>query len=56
MPSFEEVYLFLKNLGFELVSFYNITWQDSRLGWLDGLFIDPHWQRPDLFRSNARLS
>lgn len=56
MPSFEEIYLFLKNLGFQLVSFYNISWQDSRLGWLDGLFIDPHWQRPDLFRSNAPLS
>jgi FkbM family methyltransferase len=44
MPHFEEIYAFLKDLGFELVSFYNITWQESRLGWLDGLFIDPQWK------------
>jgi FkbM family methyltransferase len=45
MPRFEEMYRFLKELGFDLVSFYNITWQESRLGWLDGLFIDPQWQK-----------
>jgi len=43
MPRFEEVWLFLRNLGFELVSFYNIWQKDSRVGWLDGLFIDPLW-------------
>lgn len=44
MPRFEEIYLLLKELGFELVSFYNFAWQESRLGWLDGLFIDPQYE------------
>lgn len=43
MPAFEDVYIFLKKLGFELVSFYNMAWTKSRLGWLDALFIDPNW-------------
>jgi FkbM family methyltransferase len=45
MGPFEDIYIFLKDLGFEAVSFYNISWQGSRLGWLDGLFIDPQWVR-----------
>ena len=43
MPRFEEVWLFLRKLGFELVAFYNIRQFDSRLGALDGLFVDPLW-------------
>lgn len=38
---FEDLYRSLSNLGFEPISFYNLSWQNSRLGWLDGLFIDP---------------
>jgi len=43
MASFEDIFLFLKKFGFETVSFYNMCYQGGRLGWLDGLFIDPNW-------------
>jgi FkbM family methyltransferase len=43
MARVEEIYVFLKSLGFELVSFYDLCWHNCRLGWLDALFIDPLW-------------
>jgi len=47
-PRFEELYAFLKDLGFVLMSFYKQLRNDSHLGPLaeiDGLFIDPQWRR-----------
>ncbi len=44
LPRFEEVHLYLKDLGFRPVCFYNQAFLDSRLAWLDGLYVDPEWQ------------
>jgi FkbM family methyltransferase len=39
MPSFGDLYNFLINQGFALVSFYDINYENGLAGWTDGLFI-----------------
>ena len=39
---FEDIFLFLKNLGFIPVGLYDLAYHKNRLGWADALFIDPH--------------
>jgi len=43
MARFEEIYFFLRDLGFMPVAFYNQHVRDSSLGWADGLFVDPEY-------------
>jgi FkbM family methyltransferase len=54
-PHFDEIYRFFRELGFHLVSFYDIHFRNSRLGWLDGLFIDPAWRPSEPLRSTSAL-
>jgi FkbM family methyltransferase len=44
MPHFEDVYDFLRDCGFAPVAFYNQNIRNSRLGWMDGLFIDSQYR------------
>lgn len=47
MPKFEDVYLFLRDLGLRPMCFYNQCRRDSHLtplAEIDGLFIDTQWQ------------
>jgi FkbM family methyltransferase len=38
-PRFDEIYAFLADRGFALVSFYDFYYQRGRAGWTDALFI-----------------
>jgi FkbM family methyltransferase len=38
-PRFDEIYAFLTDAGFTLVSFYDFFYQKGRAGWTDALFI-----------------
>lgn len=44
LPRAEEVYAYLVDHGFSLVSFYDIHYQQERAGWTDALFIDPSYE------------
>lgn len=44
MPKFEDIYGYLTAAGFSPVGFYNQFFKDSKLGWMDGLFINSQWQ------------
>ena len=39
LPRFDEIYAFLADRGFSLVSFYDFYYQHGRAGWTDALFI-----------------
>jgi hypothetical protein len=39
MPSFGQLFDFLVNHGFSLVSFYDISYDRGLAAWTDGLFI-----------------
>ena len=41
LPRFDEIYAFLADRGFALVSFYDFYYQHGRAGWTDALFIAP---------------
>lgn len=41
---FEQIYAFLRDLGFLPVAFYNQHVRNSSLGWADGLFVDPQYR------------
>jgi FkbM family methyltransferase len=40
-PKLDEIYGFLADQGFSLVSFYKFYYQNGRAGWTDALFINP---------------
>jgi FkbM family methyltransferase len=40
LPRFDEIYAFLADRGFALVSFYDFYYQHGRAGWTDALFIN----------------
>jgi FkbM family methyltransferase len=40
-PKLDEIYAFLTNHGFVLVTFYKFYYQNGRAGWTDALFINP---------------
>ncbi len=42
LPSFDEVYRFVTERGFRLVSFYDFYYQKRMAGWADALFVNPH--------------
>jgi len=44
---FEDIYSFLKNLGFVPVWLYDLAYHKNRLGWADGLFMDPEVRAED---------
>jgi FkbM family methyltransferase len=48
LPRLDEIYAFLSDHGFSLVSFYKIYYQRDRGGWTDALFINPNYQPPKL--------
>ena len=45
LPSFDEVFGFLSERNFSLVSFYNFNFQRDLLGWIDLLFINDDYSR-----------
>ena len=54
LPRFDEVYAFLADRGFVLVTFYKCYYQNNRLSWTDALFIDPRFKRSDLSKCPSR--
>jgi FkbM family methyltransferase len=44
IPRIDEIYRFIADHGFELVSFYNFYYLNGRAGWTDALFIQPQFQ------------
>ena len=44
-PKLDEIYGFLMDQGFSLVSFYKFYYQHGRAGWTDALFINPKFAR-----------
>ena len=42
-PGLDEVYGFLRDRGFFLVSFYNFAFKNGRADWSDALFVDPQF-------------
>ncbi len=44
LPRADEVYAYLADHGFSLVSFYEIHYQRERAGWADALFINPDYE------------
>jgi FkbM family methyltransferase len=46
LPRLDEIYAFLIDRGFFLVSFYKFEYQNNRAGWTDALFINPKYRPP----------
>jgi FkbM family methyltransferase len=44
LARFEEVYFFMRDLGFVPVAFYNQHTRDSGIEWADGMFVDSKYQ------------
>jgi FkbM family methyltransferase len=44
LPRFDEIFGFLADRGFVLVTFYEFHYQNGRLGWTDALFVDPQFR------------
>jgi FkbM family methyltransferase len=44
LPRADEVYAYLADRGFSLVSFYEIHYQQQQAGWTDALFINPDYE------------
>jgi FkbM family methyltransferase len=43
LPRFDQIYGFLADREFKLVSFYDFHYQKERLGWTDALFVNPRF-------------
>jgi FkbM family methyltransferase len=43
VPRIDEIYRFISDNGFELVSFYEFHYRNERAGWTDALFIQPQF-------------
>jgi FkbM family methyltransferase len=46
LPRLDEIWAFMADHGFSLVSFYKVTYQHDRAGWTDVLFINSHYDSP----------
>ena len=44
IPRMDEIYRFISDQGFELVSFYKFHYLNGRAGWTDALFIQPQFK------------
>ena len=44
IPPMDEMYRFICDQGFELISFYKFSYRNGRAGWTDALFIQPQFQ------------
>jgi FkbM family methyltransferase len=44
IPRIDEIYRFICDQGFELVSFYKLCYRNGRAAWTDALFIQPEFQ------------
>ena len=44
MPRVDEIYRFIADQGFELVSFYQFHYLNDRAAWTDALFVHPQFQ------------
>lgn len=42
----DEIYRYLRDRNFQLVSFYGLEYQEDRLGWMDALFIRKELRAP----------
>lgn len=47
LPRMDEIYGFLADRGFVLVSFYRFSYWDNRASWTDGLFVHPEYRSGD---------
>jgi FkbM family methyltransferase len=56
LPSVEEIYTFLTEHGFNLVSFYQYHYQHPKAAWTDALFVNPAWNGHELFAGQAQLN
>jgi FkbM family methyltransferase len=45
-PQIDEIYRFLHDWGFALVSLYDIFYQNDRAGWADALFVNHNYDHP----------
>lgn len=52
LPSFDEVFCFLSKRGYELVSFYDICYQNHVVSWLDAVFISAKYKEENLYNNN----
>lgn len=43
LPRFDQIYGFVADRGFELVSFYDMHYLNGRAGWADALFVNPNF-------------
>ena len=41
---FDEIYAFLSDRGFELVTFYELEFRHHKASWTDALFVQPRYQ------------
>jgi FkbM family methyltransferase len=44
IPPMDEIYRFISDQGFELISFYKFYYPNGRAGWTDALFVQPEFQ------------
>jgi hypothetical protein len=44
LPRLDEIYGFMTDHGFSLVTFYPFSYQHDRAGWTDALFINPDYK------------
>jgi len=56
LPSVHEIYSFLTEQGFSLVSFYQFHYQHPGAAWTDALFVNPAWGGDKLFPGKAQLN
>jgi FkbM family methyltransferase len=45
LPDLDEIYRYLRDRGFSLVTFYRFEYQNNRAGWTDALFICERYAR-----------
>jgi FkbM family methyltransferase len=54
LPSVDEIYSFLTEQGFNLVSFYQFQYQHPRAAWTDALFANSGWSANRLVAGNMQ--
>jgi FkbM family methyltransferase len=45
LPRLDQIYSFMADHGFRLVSFYRFYYQHERAAWTDALFVDPKYEK-----------
>lgn len=56
LPAFDEVFRFLTDRNFTLVTFYTFHYQEGKAGWTDALFINNEFHRSWKGRQSKSLS